>query len=230
MLRSSLALLIVLSLGLPASSLTFREQTFTCPVDGKTFRANLPASGTSFGIMLDFKKIGPIASPWQMPVCPGNGFVLHKQDYSATEIETIKAMVDSPEFAALRARGNQWLTAAFEMRRLGAKPDAIAGMYLSATWAAGADYTRVAEEAYDYMSGMPDVDKGVFYLALGELERRLGRFEAARERFTKLPPGYAEAMAARNWKPADLDRYIKRQLHFIAAKDGFPQPLDADSQ
>lgn len=230
MLRSSLALLFVLSLGLPASSLTFREQTFTCPVDGKAFKTNLPASGTSFGIMLDFKSLGPIASPWQMPVCPGSDFVLYKKDYSAAEIETIKAMVSSPEFTALRSRGNQWLTAAFEMRRLGAKPDEIAGMYLSATWAAGADYARVAEEAHAYMSAMPDVDKGVFYLALGELERRLGRFEAARERFTKLPPGYAEAMAAKNWKPADLDRYVKRQLHFIEAKDGLPQPLDADGQ
>lgn len=35
---------------------------------------------------------------------------------------------------------------------------------------------------------------------LGELERRLGRFDAARGRFTKLPPGYAEAMATRGWK------------------------------
>ena len=55
--------------------------------ESEHFSAQEMGSGTSFGHFLDGRLHGAIQSPWPLVSCPGNGFVIYKDDYSADEIK-----------------------------------------------------------------------------------------------------------------------------------------------
>jgi hypothetical protein len=60
-------------------------------------------SGTSFGKRLDLRAIGPTASPWSLPVCPKDHFVLFKQKFSPEELADLRSFVNSEPYQTVTA-------------------------------------------------------------------------------------------------------------------------------
>lgn len=217
-----LSLILLSTAAAPAMRIV--EQDFVCPVDAKPFSQMLPISGYSTGAMLDFQLQGAIVSPTPLPVCPSNGFVMFKDEFAADEIAKIKVMVSTPEFAAVKARGNEWLLAVWEMKQLNQDARGIASMYLAATWSAGFEYQQITSEAYEFVLAMNDP---LDFLILGEWERRLGRFDEARERFSTIPQNVRDAFATAGWTQERLRAYVDQQRALVAARNSDSAPFTA---
>ena len=67
------------------------------------FTALEDMSGTSFGKRLDLRAIGPTASPWSLPVCPKDHFVLLKQKFSPEELADLRRFVNSEPYQTVAA-------------------------------------------------------------------------------------------------------------------------------
>src|SRR5688572_12355392 len=85
----------------PAEALTFFEQPFVCPIGGEKFKQQQVASSFEAGRYLDLKSYGSTLSPWPLPVCPGNGFVIYKKTYTEEEKTALAAYIASDEYKAL---------------------------------------------------------------------------------------------------------------------------------
>ena len=203
-----------------AAALTFVEREVACPVGGDAFRMRLPASETQFRQQLDLKQLGAIASPWPLARCPGNGFVIYKESFSGEEIARLAAYVASSEYQAMRAAETDYFLAAALRRQLGDPPATIAMTLLQATWEAapGEQYRRYAAAALAAFEralagdGLWSNERVMQQVIAGELERRLGRFDAAQQRFetvAALPPAGMGAVAG----------VVQRQLRLVAERD-----------
>lgn len=228
-MRTPVALVTFLSLCVlasPAISLTTREVDLVCPINGEKFKQVLAISGSQFGRMLDLKPFGQIATPWPLPVCPGNGFVVYRSDFRPEEIERFKSFVDSSEFIAIRNSETPYYRVAKLSRFLGEDKNLIAYAFLQATWEARSpdQYARYAREAlgqYRYILAKPPQDKKKWptqQLIAGELERRLGLFDNARARFSKLKE-------LDQFKQGSFPGIIDLQLRLIEEKDTGPHRI-----
>ena len=97
-----LAMLLAAGGSAPAAAMTFMEVDYVCPVGGERFRAQTMGSGTVFRHFLDGQAEGAIMSPWPLVRCPGNGFVMYRDDFSAAEIATLTPFVEGEEYQRLR--------------------------------------------------------------------------------------------------------------------------------
>jgi hypothetical protein len=177
----------------PAYALTFRDADYVCPLDGEAFSQRVAASGTAFGQMLDLKPYGYISAPWTLPMCPTSGFVIYRAKFSAEEIAKLKAYVDSYDYWAMRRSEAPYYLAAKLQEVLGEPEDKIGFTLLQATWQADGreQYERYAREALMVLERLlqapPNEQRMITYeLVSGELERRLGMFDAAQKRFERL--------------------------------------------
>jgi hypothetical protein len=203
-----------------ADTLTFVDRGVVCPVGGETFTARLPALESPSHQQLDLKQLGAIASPWPLARCPGNGFVIYKDSFSGEELARLAAYVASAEYQAMRAAETDYFLAAALRRHVGDEPAALAMTLLQATWEAapGEQYRRYAAAALAAFEralagdGRWSSERVIQQLIAGELERRLGRFEAARQRFetvAAVPPAGTGAVAG----------VVQRQLRLVAERD-----------
>src|SRR5262245_20026034 len=66
---------------------TFLKVELTCPIGGQKFKATIVTSNTFWGRRLDLKPVAPTPSsvPRLLPVCPENGFVMYKREFSDEE-------------------------------------------------------------------------------------------------------------------------------------------------
>jgi len=177
-------------------ALTFADIEVTCPIDGKTFTAKIVASFTKTGVRLDLKPIGFLVAPHPLPVCPGNGFVMDKLEYADEEVAKLKAIVADETFKAAREKHTDYYMVAFVQERLGADKFDIAWSYLQASWEAEKEwpdhlqeYMALAIAGFDsYLKGAKKHSKDWWtaQIIAANLERRLGRFAAARQRIASL--------------------------------------------
>ena len=193
--RVAATVLLSLLLVPAAHAATVFEQSFTCPVGGETFKQSMAGSGTSFGQFFDLKPYGAIAAPWPLAVCPGNGFVIFKRDYSDAEIAQLTRVVEGDAYRALVAAGDTaYYRAAVLMAAIDIPVSARADTLLKATWQAdGERYARYAAEALGAFEqqcaesrkegAKPSIEGVQCGMLVGELQRRLGRFDAARATF-----------------------------------------------
>jgi len=194
-MRPHALLLIALMLpAQPAAALRIIDASLVCPIDGQPFKARIAASGTSFGRYFDGQDYGPIASPWPLPVCPGNGFVVFDQErrYSEGELTRLREFVASAAYRGWIADDTPYYRLARQQALLGESEDSIAQILLAATWEAGPRrYPRYAEEALAAWQKRAAREAGserVYdtRMLVGELQRRLGRFDEARATFEAL--------------------------------------------
>ncbi|MBI5495714.1 MAG: hypothetical protein HY904_11885 [Deltaproteobacteria bacterium] len=89
---------------LVATAHTKGVTTQVCPLDKKSFSAELDMSGTTFGKRLDLKPLGPTAAPWRIPVCPRCHVVLFKKEFAEQELAPLSALVATAEYQALAER------------------------------------------------------------------------------------------------------------------------------
>lgn len=192
----------------PAPALTFAEQEFVCPIGGEAFKARVVASQTRFGQRLDLRPIGALAAPVPLPVCPGNGFVMFKQDFTEDEIAKLRPIVMSGEYRTARARHNDQYMVAYMLERTGAPVYSIGHAYLRASWQAEnakADAARLALyrslalrnfEAHLKDTKERDANWWTAAILTAEMERMLGRFEQAVARISALPMDELKAGSA----------------------------------
>jgi hypothetical protein len=222
-MRMLVVLLLCLASG-AAQALTFMESEFTCPIGGETFKQRMAASGTQFGVHLDLKPFGPTAAPWPLPVCPGNGFVIFKNDLSTQLKRELSDYVASDEYRAMVKNDTPYYRAAMLMRRAGEDRNAIAWTLLQASWEADADdrWPRYAEAALEAFRTLPEPDTDgkksddaspfTRRLLIGELLRRLSRFADADAHFAALEGDTANAAPI-------VKTIVRYQRELIAARD-----------
>lgn len=199
MKRIAIGLAVLLSgVAAPAAAMTFMKTEHVCPIGCERFSAREMGSGTAFGHFLDGRLHGAIQSPWPLVSCPGNGFVIYKDDYSADEIKRLSAVVESDEYQRMRATETSYWLLARLFEAVDAPARDRAGVLQNATWQASPEqYPRyvqaasaaIAQQCPDARAAA-DQDESWLYcqMLLGEWERRLSRFEAARARFERLQP------------------------------------------
>ena len=229
---------VVMATGLvagTASAMTMLPVDYVCPVGGEKFTAQTVGSGTAYGHFLDGQSYGPIGSPWPLVECPGNGLLLYKRDFSAEEIARLTPYVESAEYQALRQTETSYWRLALLLRHMGESDAVLAGVVRQATWQAqGEQYPRyVAAAAAAWQAqcrddaGQEARDEGWLYcqMMLGEWERRLSRFDAAKARFTRLQPWVDTLVSARERSRArrQYAAEIEQQLRLIAAGNASKQ-------
>jgi hypothetical protein len=191
-----------------ASALTLGKQDFTCPIGGEKFSADVVNSYTRFGIRLDLRPIGAMLSPIPLPVCPGNGFVMFKDKFTPEEIKAIEPIVLSDDYRRARKDNVDRYMVAFMRERLGgATAIELGRLYQMASWEAEgryasdakqksekpelvARYRALAIEKFDsFLKNDHSLSQDWWTTAIvtAELERMLGRFDAAEQRIAALP-------------------------------------------
>lgn len=176
-----------------ASASTISRVEMVCPYDGTRFAFTRQNSGTSVDKSLDLRPLGPIISPWPIAVCPTNGFVFLKQDYTASELEALRPLILSPEYQALKDE-TPYYRAAWIAERSGHNEDDTGWLLLRACWEAAdrpAQFRRYAEELIDKLTSaygkQPDARvKLTQRMLIGEFRRRTGQFDAAESHFLGL--------------------------------------------
>src|SRR5262245_45312529 len=129
---------------------TFRTVERVCPFTGTKFRAHVDASGTRLCLRLDLKPIGLIGAPVELPVCPDDGFVVFKEEFSAGEVERLRPWVESQEFRRLATNESTYYRKAATLRKLGAPSGEVAWALVQASWQVDDDakkYERYVSEA-----------------------------------------------------------------------------------
>ncbi|WP_439892548.1 hypothetical protein ACS7SF_08640 [Ralstonia sp. 25C] len=221
-----LALGLVLALPIMANAMTMRDTEFVCPIGKERFHAQQAMSGTILGRELDLRPYGAIAAPTPLPKCPSNGFVMFSHHLSDANLAKLTLYVNSPEYVALKDKHTNYYLAAQLQRKLDRPADEVAYTLLQATWEAQgeAQYKQYAAEtlaALEALLAQPDINLDnvlTFQLVAGELERRLGKFDAAKARFLRLrDQGDGAGSLAKSW--------VDYELTLVEAKDTLPHPM-----
>lgn len=225
-MRRALAACAVLGLLAPAAMAQGVATQRLCPIDGKTFTYKALDVKPSARLYLDMKRADPFF-PWPHPKCPDNGFVVYKNDLTSAEIEKLRPFVLSDEYRKLsEVHSTRYLEAALR-KRLGDRPYDVAWALVQATWEVESDperYRQYAEEAlatYDAipMQSLTNIRfRNLKRMMSGELARRLGKFDSARDRFLEMRDN-AEL------SNPNYQRIVEYQLKLIRAKDSRPRPI-----
>jgi uncharacterized protein (DUF2225 family) len=225
----SLCILISFAVVQPASTHTEPESDITCPLCHTSFKAIIEYSSSRHGMRLDLKPIGPIPAPWAIPKCPKCGFIVYKQEWEEGEQLKVKQFVDSQEYKQLLADNSTYFILAKIYENVGMDTLEIAHTYLKASWQVEHDMVKCAkylEESLKKFEAFLAANKGKnnewikSELVAGEIERRLGKFDAAANRFNRIAK-LPEFMEIRN-----IVEIIRYQLVLIAAKDTAPHEID----
>lgn len=178
------------SVCLAAASLAAEPITFTCPIGAAEFSLEVAPSPQPSDQNLDFKPVGEgVISPRPIPVCPGNGFVVYRDDFSAEEISALSTYVLSSEYRALKDIHTPYYLLA-KLLDIQQRPVLeVAFTYLRASWEVDTENTRYEEYAKAAADGfetyLVDADQRVpdyftSHLLLAELKRRVGDFAGAK--------------------------------------------------
>ncbi len=165
-----------------------------CPIDGERFQAMSMLSLFRMGTYLDLMPQSTYGGPPPLPKCPSNGLVLYRTEFSADQLTRLKRYVTTRKYQTLQSTHADYYVAAQIQRYLGESPEIIANSLLHSTAQAKdrAQYLLYASEALEAYRRLLDVverDRKLWVtnqLIAGELERRTGRFDAARQRFQSL--------------------------------------------
>jgi hypothetical protein len=125
-----------------AEARTTAWTTRVCPFTGTSFPAVEEASGTQVCLRLDTKPIGFIGAPAVVPICPDDGFVVYKPEFSEQEKAILRPWVQSPQFRALADSESPYFRIAVTQRRLSEPALAVAHSYLAASWKVEFDHDR----------------------------------------------------------------------------------------
>ncbi len=221
--------LIALLIGGLAASAALAQGTpvqQVCPIDGKTFTYNALNVQPSHKLNLDMKRVDSFF-PWPHPKCPGNGFVVYKSNLTPAEIEKLKPFVLSEQYRALSAIHSTHYLEAVLRKQLGEPPYDVAWALVQATWEVESDPKRYKDYATEALAMYDSIPlktlanirfRNLKRLMSGELARRLGEFESARDRFLEMRDN------AELSKP-NYQRVVEYQLRLIRAKDSGPHPI-----
>lgn len=197
--RLSLLAALLAWLPQPSSALTYSDETYTCPLDGETFIYQAVNSYSRFGMQLDLRPIGALVAPIPMPICPGSGFVVYRDDFNGEEISIFRQLVQAPEYRALREAETDYFVAAHQAGKLAEDAWLIATLTLRATWEVQEKPEKYNRYAALALTRMEEAGKGfsptgetneqwwTVKLLVVNFHRRLGEFDAAGRLLAELP-------------------------------------------
>jgi hypothetical protein len=197
---------------------------YVCPIGGEKFSQYVDSSGSSFGMGLDFKPWGPIVAPFRVPECPGNKFVMYRQDYPPALLEKLEAFVASPAYPR---DSPQYYRIYAMQKHLGEPVDRQFWTLVQVTWNNYGPQGRYAREAIELadlaLAAETSGSKKWVNTALlkGELQRRLGMFDEALDTFKLVEQAAADA-ASREPIVATM---LECQRTLIDAKSANPSPV-----
>jgi len=171
------------------------EIPYVCPIGGEQFKQTERVAIYREGTMLDLKPYGSYDGLPPPAVCPKNGFVMYRKQFSDSELEKLKIFIASPEYAKLVETETPRYRAAKIAMFLQDTDVKIIDQLLAATWEARTsnEYIRYAEETLKFISSTLQKPGSVgspistsHELLAGELERRLSLFAESTTRFERL--------------------------------------------
>lgn len=216
-----------------ARAVTYAFQDYTCPLDGRPFTQGLPTPGHPLGSRLDLKPWGPVIAPAVLPVCPDSRFVLWKHQFSDDELARLRPLVASPAWRAIRDTESDYYRVARLRQWLGDDPVDIAFTMLYATWEVDESPERYARYAQEALAAIDqalapadpaqadapeDERQATLGLVAVELQRRLGRFDAARTRLDRMAGRAAYASGT-------LHALLLQQRALVDAHDTAPHRM-----
>lgn len=183
----------VLNCAKPVEGLT-EYKTYTCPVGGEefevlTFSAEQPQIKT-----MDLRPVSEFAFPAPLAICPSNGFVIDKSEYSDADIKARTKVLSDPSYQAVLSEGLPSHTIALEyLSRLPVKEDdahfSVPYMALQAAWeaeACGSDlYPEIARVAASILDSevrsreTPLDDRFAYAPVVPDLARKAGLFDTS---------------------------------------------------
>jgi hypothetical protein len=190
-----LVLASLFSAAAPSGAMTLRDVEMTCPYDGTKFTFRAQGSGTSFDKTLDLMSVGPIRSPWPIAVCPTNGFVFIRSNYTTEDFERLKPIVLSAEYQATKDE-TPYYRAAWITERDGGAHSKVSWLLLQASWEAGREELRERYETRP--AGSPDIGFKEFMKQQGTQGERYRRY--ATELLARLPADIAAAEKPETYK------------------------------
>lgn len=166
-------------------------QTYECPIGSEKFTALSIGVNTRFGVHLDWSPVSYMRFPVPLAVCPSNGFIIDKREYTDQELEKIRQVITSDEYKNLYSeKHTSYYLYAKLSKMLRAKEVEQWWILLNATWEADIcgdteKYKKYAleviEEAKVKLSSLSNEDYQYWQLNLivPNLYRRVGEFEKA---------------------------------------------------
>jgi uncharacterized protein (DUF2225 family) len=223
-----ICLFVLVAFVQPAATHTSAEIDVICPLCNTNFKSRADMSGTRVGMRLDLKPLGPIAAPWSVPKCPNCHFIVYNHEISDKDKKALLKLVNSKEYRQISADNSTYFLLAKIYETVGMSDLEIAHAYLKASWQVERDpakYSKYLEASHEKFAAFvsSSKDKSTQYimseLMLGEIERRLGRFDQAQNRFSRLQklPEFSSAQ--------HIAAIIGYQLELIEAKDSGPHQI-----
>lgn len=195
-----------------------------CPVGGERFSFTDTASSSSFGQRPDGKPYSNWDYP--LPVCPGNGLVVYR-DFTADELTRLPTLLQSPQFAEVRAIEQPYYAASFIERSLAPASLQATWLLLQASWRVDGNAalkTRFQQEfvtaAQSAAFDPANEESVVLRLRMANALRELGRFDEAEAAFATLSTVSLEGADG-------LADYVTLLRRVNARGDTSAEPLDA---
>ncbi len=215
------------------------EQDFTCPFDGFKWKQRMETSAEVKGVRLDLRQLGDVVQPPTLPQCPKCRAVLFMDDFPPEIVAALKPLIATEDFAQLASKYPSYYLLAQMQERLRPphdKPEQLVARlyyvghsYLRASWQLEArplaEKQCLARAHEWFATALAEMgDHGKYFantsLLLVELERRLGKFDAAGKRARALKENEA-------FKEAGHQRIIARQMELIEKRDSEPHAIFA---
>ena len=136
-----------------ASSTTFVEKTFVCPIGGDEFRAKVVGSTISWGQRLDGRPYGPLPV-YPIVECPDNGFLLFDDQFGDDELSVLAEAIASPEFQRMRISETPHYRAGWLKRKAGRDAISQISSLLQATWETDHDQARKERYQSEYINSV----------------------------------------------------------------------------
>ena len=191
--KTSVSKVSVLNCAKPVAGLT-EYKTYTCPVGGEvfdvlTFIGDHPKTKT-----MDLRPVSEFAFPAPLPICPSNGFVIDKSEYTDVEIEARRKVLSDPSYQDVLSEGLPSHAVALEyLSRLPFDEEShhysVPYMALQAAWEAEAcgselypEVARVASYILDSevrSSETPLQDRYMYAPVVPDLARKAGLFDTS---------------------------------------------------
>ncbi len=212
------------------------EQEFLCPVCGTHWEQRVETSGHSRGLRLDLRQLGDVVDPPTLPQCPKCRFplfsdrLLDQSNDPAKEpaFRQLRTFVRGADFKMLAAKNPSYFALAQVQQLLKAPHRVIALSYLRASWQVedrDVICRRLLAKALEhYAAARAEVRRDYrlrsdLALICGEIERRLGKWDAAEKRFRAL-----ESSGVLQGTPQAVIPAL--QVRLIEQRDSTPHTLE----
>jgi len=161
----------------------------TCPINGEKFTFTETGSYSTYGMYSDGMPRGSWEFPAPIPQCPGTRFPVVKREYSDAEKALYQAMVQTPEYQAIKDKASYYVLN-FVMARNGQQtPESHVWLLIQASWQVRDDPETLAryagelgaalQEAGDYIAANSAESREYYQLCVANILRQAGDFEAS---------------------------------------------------